>query len=166
MRKKVRNLKEEMRDRFGAKHALKSPAHITLIPPFKREEANERFISDFLSRFAIEQEAFSLILDGFGCFSPGVIYINVKDGEPIRKLHSKLCSGLNDEYLAAEEELNSRFNPHMTIATRDLDWEQFKLAWPEYKNRMFNAEFIVKSVFILKHNGKFWDIYREFEFGK
>jgi 2'-5' RNA ligase len=166
LRAKVKSLKEEMRDRFGAKHALKTPAHVTLVPPFKREETHERFISDFLRRFAWVQESFSLTMDGFGCFSPRVIYIDVKDPDPIRRLQAKMCGGLEDEYLLKPEELGARFSPHMTIATRDLDKEQFHRAWPEFKNRTLHANFEVKSVFLLKHNGKFWDIYSEFEFLK
>jgi hypothetical protein len=52
----------------------------------------------------------------------------------------------------------------MTIATRDLTEKAFEKAWPEYRPRIFQAGFIVKSLFLLKHNGKFWEINREFLF--
>lgn len=165
LKTQVKALKEEMRDRFGAKHALKSPAHITLVPPFKRDEMHESFISDFLKRFARVGEPFSLIMNGFGSFPPRVIYIDINNPEPLRELHTKISKGLKDEYLLAQEELGARFSPHMTIATRDLSEDQYNKAWPEYKNRTFHAKFDVKSVYLLKHNSKFWDIYREFEFG-
>jgi len=40
----------------------------------------------------------------------------------------------------------------------------FKKAWGEFKNFPFEAQFEAKSIFLLKHNGKNWDINRELKF--
>lgn len=162
---KVKSLKEEMRDRFGAKHALKSPAHITLQPPFKRPEEDEAEIIKRLKEFSSGRESFPLQLSGFGSFAPRVIFINITNPEKCEALYSDLKKDLVESLDFMADEVRSAFHPHMTIATRDLTKEAFLLAWPEFKSRHFNAKFDVKSVFLLKHNGKFWDIYREFEFG-
>ena len=60
LREAVLQLKEEMRDRFQAKHALTSPAHITLQMPFKREPAEEVDMIKALGRFAYRQSAFTI----------------------------------------------------------------------------------------------------------
>ena len=44
LREEIREIKERMRDEYGAGHALKSPAHITLQMPFKRSPGDEDFI--------------------------------------------------------------------------------------------------------------------------
>ena len=45
-----------------------------------------------------------------------------------------------------------------------LKEEMFHAAWNEFKDRSFNADFEVKSFFLLKHNGKFWEILQEMPF--
>ena len=48
----IKALKEEMKERFNAKHALKSPAHITLQMPFKRSQDFEVTLVNTLKAFA------------------------------------------------------------------------------------------------------------------
>jgi 2'-5' RNA ligase len=50
------------------------------------------------------------------------------------------------------------FNPHMTIAYRDLTKENFMAAWPEFESRPFHASFLVDHICLLKHNRRTWDI--------
>lgn len=164
LRERVKQLKEEMKERFNAKHALKSPAHITLQMPFKRTENEETRIIDALTAFAVDQKAFQLELNDFGCFYLRVIYLNVVDHEPVALLQRELMEVLHTNLNFNEDELLQKFSPHMTIATRDLDKTMFQKAWSEFKDRRFNAPFKVKSIFLLKHNGKFWNIYREMSF--
>ena len=165
LREEVKSLKEIMRDQFSAKHALKSPAHITLIPPFKRDtDLHEVFIIDFLKRFAVRQNPISLSLNGFKCFQPRVIFIDFENKDLLRELYFDLKEALLHEMLFNQDELSSRFHPHMTIATRDLTKETFQMAWRAFKTREFREQFEANSIFLLKHNGKFWDIFREFQF--
>ena len=51
LREKIRKIKERMKSEYGAGHALKSPAHITLQMPFKRSSEDETLISEALRRF-------------------------------------------------------------------------------------------------------------------
>ena len=50
------------------------------------------------------------------------------------------------------------FNPHMTIAYRDLSPELFQQAWHEYKHKKFEAEFEVDAFYLLQHDSKKWNI--------
>jgi hypothetical protein len=52
----------------------------------------------------------------------------------------------------------------MTIATRDLKEPAFEKAWPEFSKRSFENSFTAKSLYLLKHNGKFWEWFREYPF--
>ena len=164
LREEVRLLKEEMKDQYGAKHALKSPAHITLQMPFRRMAAFESQMKEYLKEFCAEQQSFSVFLNGFGAFRPRVIYINITNHDPLVRLHSGLSDILVERLGFAPREINRRFNPHMTIATRDLKEKAFHEAWPLYGQRPFETQFDARSISLLKHNGKHWDIFDEFLF--
>ena len=154
-----------MKLRFSAAHALKAPAHITLQMPFRREESEEISIMESLKNFASLQSEFQIILNGFDCFAPRVLFVKVVDHKPLIILYDKFKRMLREE-IGIKNESVFDFHPHMTIATRDLTEEAFRKAWPELKSRKFEASFAVKSIFLLKHNGKNWDIFQEFPFGK
>ena len=154
-----------MKLRFGAGHALKSPAHITLQMPFRREEGKEKAMMESLKNFAEEESEFQVELKGFDCFAPRVIFVKISDHKPLQALHSRFKKMLRNE-IGMKDRNTFDFHPHMTIATRDLTEEAFHNAWPDFESRKFEGSFKVKSLFLLKHNGKFWEIYQEFPFGK
>lgn len=165
LRQQVRQLKVEMRDRFGAGHALKSPAHITLQMPFRLESETEPALLELLAGWSRRQCPFPVKLLGFGSFPPRVIFIRISDHEAVSALESSLREVLSGEAIPEIETSHLPFHPHMTIATRDLSEPAFHLAWPEFKDRPFEAAFEVRSLGLLKHNGQFWEVYREFDFG-
>ena len=70
----VHALKTEIRDRFGAAHALKSPAHITLQMPFHKLESEEPRLITCLREFASREMPFHVTLDGFS--APGALCEN------------------------------------------------------------------------------------------
>lgn len=164
LRSEVKVLKEEMQQRFGAGHALKSPAHITLQMPFRWEEVKESALIDLLQHFASSQKPFSLRLMGFDAFAPRVIFLRVMEHKPFLPLKADLQDTLLKSGMISSKSQYHPFHPHMTIATRDLSSESFELAWPEYSDRKFEAGFRVNSLCLLKHNGRDWDILREFAF--
>ena len=164
LRAQVKAFKEELKERFNATKALRSPAHITLQMPFKISTQDEPYLMDTLQEFATVQKKFLVKLSGFDCFSPKVIFVKVMDHEPIISVHTQLRQVLSDKMEFKENMLTHNLHPHMTIATRDLSVEAFGSAWGEFKKREFEASFLTKSLFLLKHNGKFWEIYREFLF--
>lgn len=160
---RVKLFKEEMRDQFGASHALKSPAHITLQMPFRMDPEKEKDIFMCLDRFATKEQCFQIDLEGFDCFSPRVLFIRVLDHKTLKDFHHRFKQNVSQE-LGLQTKSPFEFHPHMTIATRDLTEEAFNKAWPELEHREFKASFTAKSLFLLKHNGRDWDVYREFLF--
>lgn len=165
VRERVYELKEEMRVRFRAGHALKSPAHITLQKPFKRLPAEEAKIAEALAIFVRSEHPFTVDLDGFGCFAPRVIFIKIADNDPVVSLHARILKLLQTRLNFNGSEIMKNVQPHITIATRDLSPEAFNEAWPEKMKEEFKASFIIRSICLMKHNGRNWDVYREFNFG-
>ena len=166
LREEVRKIKEAMKVEYGAAHALKSPAHITMQMPFKRNPGEEVDLSSALMEFAARERPFSVDLDGFGAFPPRVIYIRITNPKPVEELHGRLKRVLTDTLGFTREEIMQHVQPHITVATRDLTRVAFNEAWPEMKDREFTGRFTVKSVFLLRHNGRHWDILLECPFDK
>jgi len=166
LRDSIQVIKEGIRSVYGAGHALKSPAHITLQMPFKRSTGNEGDMSVVLQKFAVTEKCFRVDLDGYGAFPPRVIYISITDPDPVRSLHLRLKEVLLKELDFSKEEIMNEVHPHITVATRDLTRTAFIEAWSEFRDDKFTGYFDVRSIFLLKHNGHNWDILAEFPFGK
>ena len=58
-------VKEDLKDAFGLKYALKSPAHVTVKMPFSWNEAKENDLIDKVGAFLKDKTGFSLVFDGF-----------------------------------------------------------------------------------------------------
>lgn len=162
----VRELKLIMKKRYDASHALKSPAHITLQMPFRREEEMESEMVDSLQEFASHQTKFTVNLNGFDAFPPRVLFIKVENHDPIQNLHSNVNTFLTESLQFADDEVKHELHPHITIATRDLNKAAFHNAWSEFEGREFQTSFEINSLTLLKHNGKYWDVFHEFPFNK
>lgn len=163
LREEIRKIKEEFKHKFNSSHALKSPAHITLQMPFKRAEYSEKKLAEHLKTLSKECTPFETEINGFDCFEPRVIFATFKNHSPFKTLNSKIVKTMKSFGLK-DSEISNKFHPHMTVATRDLNKESFYKAWPEFKKRELKRKFQVNSIFLLKHNGKFWDIFQKFTF--
>ncbi len=118
--------KRYMEEHYGCKVALRSPAHITLVPPFSMSAEKEAELNEHLSGFATTQKSFTVSLQHFDSFPPRVIFVKVIPGEPLLQVKQSL-----DEYLQPlknflfKKEQRS-FHPHITIANRDLSKGDYK----------------------------------------
>lgn len=149
---------------FGASNALKSPAHITIQMPFKRHYSFQKDLSDFLREFSSQQHPFPIALDGFGHFNQKVIFVNVLYQPLLYNLKADLAEDLKKELKFLKNELSFKFHPHITIATKDLTYENFIKAWKIFEKKKYAARFEASAISLLKHNGKFWDIVENFTF--
>lgn len=133
--------------------------------PFRKKEKEAVLMIRTLEEFAVLENGFEILLDGFDSFPPRVLFIKIADHKPIINLYNQLQNVLQNKLGFVRNETTHQYHPHMTIATRDLTEEAFQEAWPEFQQREFRASFSANSLFLLRHNGKRWDVYREFPFG-
>lgn len=161
LREKIRLIKEEIKEKYNSRHALKLPAHITLQIPFKMNLDRETELIDILEDLAEKEDSFKVDLSGYGAFAPRVLFIKIRDHRPVKLLHQKIQKLLEDRFHFQEKEKTKEIHPHITLATRDLTRENFFIAWKDLKEKDLEAWFFVKSFFLLKYNGKSWDILRE-----
>lgn len=164
VREKVQRIKEEVAEKYGSKASLKSPPHFTLYMPFRWQKEREDKLYEVLEKVAFSHSAFELHLKDFGAFKPRVIFIDLLTSDELEELQKDIISAFKRELKLMDIGFEERpFHPHMTIAFRDLKKPMFFKAWnEEFKERIFQESIIINRLTLLKHNGKSWDIYKEF----
>jgi len=158
LNEKVLKYKNMMLEKYNCKVGLKSPAHITIVPPFWMEEQKEeRLITDinFLSN---RLQPFIISTHNFSAFKPKTIFISLTSSEQLNQVKKT-----TDDFFKANSyydmKIDTRpFHPHVTIATRDLYKKSFHEIWPWFTEKKFLEEWTVEGVSILRHNKKNWDV--------
>ncbi len=163
LQKEVTALKHFCAENFGASHSLNSPPHITLVPPFSWREADLLKLVNSLNDFAAEQKAFEVKLKGFGSFPPRVIFIAPEPNKQLTSLASTLSKHLETSF-GLHRKNSYGFNPHMTIAHRDLQQQVFPEAWAHFSKMEFTRNFKVDSLTLLRHEHKKWKEEKVFAF--
>jgi len=163
----VKGFKEQVATTYNSKAALRSPAHITLHMPFQYREDREEKLWNVFQNFVTTASPFEILQDGFGCFEPRVIYVNVEKSAELDSLRSDLVKTMRRELnLDNADYKNLPFHPHMTIAFRDLKKTVFPEAWGNFEKLPFKATWKCHSFCLLKHTGKIWLPHKEFIFQK
>jgi 2'-5' RNA ligase len=176
---KADSIKEEFARRFQSRHALKVPTHITLQEPFSWKNPEESKLRIALKEFFARFGSIQVACNGFGSFrkrSGPVIFIQVLKNPSLSQLRHELILFLrNNEFIreasttiqpSNHSTIRPDFNPHITLANRDLSRDNFLLAWSEFSKREFEYEFMVENVHLLRHDGKIWEPIFGFELKK
>jgi 2'-5' RNA ligase len=151
------------KDNYNSKASLNSPPHITLHMPFRWKEQKESELANRLGNFIKAFDPIKVCLDNYSSFPPRVIFINVVKTEPLENLQrgiQRFCKKELNLFNANYKE--QPFLPHLTLAFRDLKKPNYKKAWDEFESREYKAEFIADRIALLKHTGRVWQVYKEF----
>ena len=155
--RKIYPVKKWMEEKYNCKVGLKSPAHITIVPPFWMEEEKETQLQNDIKKIAATISSFVVDTNNFSAFKPKTLFVAVKENEQLNELKKK-----SDAYFSSTDfkmKIDTcPFHPHITIATRDLHKKDFAEAWPHFENKKFEEEFEATELSLLKHNGKNWDV--------
>lgn len=161
----ARQIQKHCAEVYQSRAALKSPPHITLQAPFKLELSQLPLLEQLLANFAQNNGAIPMILDGFAAFKPRVIYINVLKNTELLTIYRELSNFLEISLnIIDQASKNHPFAPHLTVAFRDLKKSAFHQAWQEFEQKSLHFEFVIPQLTLLKHNGKYWEIYKQFSF--
>ena len=150
--------KNFMKEKFGCMVALRSPAHVTLIPPFWMKEEMENELIQSLNEFSAHQNQLMIQLKNFSSFKPGVLFVDVIKNEQLALLKTDLEDFLLGQKKFPIKKEERSFHAHITIATRDLYKKAFFEAWDIFQNKKYEAEWRAKGVSVLRHNKKNWDV--------
>ena len=156
-------LKEYFKEKHGSKAALNSPPHITLHMPFMWNIQKEKKLISKLQEFARPWDPIKVCLDNFSSFPPRVIFMNVAESDALHELQKRLHRFFKQELDVFNANYKEQpYHPHLTLAFRDLKKSQYHLAWEEFSKKEFKAEFMADKIALLKHDGKKWDVLKEF----
>lgn len=164
IRAEIRGFKLEVSKKFNSKHALRSPAHITLQMPFHFEEEIEASLLHSLTDLAATKTPFNCTIRDFDHFDERVVFADVIPNAELRSLRFALQDHLREVHNFTEKKLPKRFHPHITIANRDLTADRFPGCWEAFKDRSYRRSFDVEAFSILKHGGDHWKVYGDFSF--
>jgi 2'-5' RNA ligase len=166
--KEIIRLKQEFAEKYDARRALRVLPHITMQVPFTANPLLEKTLCPGLSTFAASMTPFEIKLSGFGGFSftkRKVLYINVEKNEGIVHLHQQMMEFLRKEFGFSHMLARYGFNPHISLAFRDLSDLEFELAMEEYRLRPFEASFQVRNLYLLRHTGTSWEVLQKCRLG-
>jgi len=150
---KAKQFSKDFADRFNSVKSYQNFPHITVIKPFHLEDIEEHSLVRKFSEMTIKSRPFDLKLKGFGCFANRtnpVIFIKPENKDELQKLYDEVQQQLNFHPI-------SEFHPHLTVAYRDLTFENFKKAWEEYEKKTFEDSFLVDKICLFKHDSKKWN---------
>ena len=157
---KVQKFKQWMKDRFGCVVAMKSPAHITLIPPFwfmlEREHELVNTVQSFVNIFSQKIE-----LDGFSHFRKKVLFVRIMENASLDELKSEVEQYFTGKIGAIFKKDDRPFHPHITIANRDMKPSHFEDAWEHFSEHIFKESFNADSISLLKLNPGGWAVIAE-----
>tara|TARA_R110000850_G_scaffold238044_1_gene362708 strand:+ start:1118 stop:1669 length:552 start_codon:yes stop_codon:yes gene_type:complete len=165
LREEMQELKQYFGDLYNSKASLNSPPHITLHMPFRLKAKKEEVLSKTLREFAHGQIPFEIKLKDFGAFPPRVVFVDVKENEALIELQTELNKTCRQQLNLHNANYKDRgFHPHITLAFQDLRKPKFWEAWQEFEHKSFEGSFAADNLTLLKHDGKRWQEFREFDF--
>lgn len=148
----IETLKKHISVTYHTRSVLKSPAHITIIPPFFW--GNETELFEFLQEFTFPP--FTIQLNNYQRFEQRVVFIDVVENKSLIEMYREL----NDRFFQRFPGLNKKrpymFHPHITIGNRDWKPEQFNKCWNDLRSENFNAEFECNQLSLLKNINNLW----------
>lgn len=158
LNEKVLHWKKYMQEQYQCKVALKSPAHITIIPPFWLEANMEEALLSDVDILARELPPFAVATNDFSAFKPRTIFIAVKENTELEQLKREADALFSEREQYGIKAETRQFHPHITIATRDLFKKDFYECWPFFETKEFKEEWEASGLSVLRHNKKNWDV--------
>jgi len=150
--------KNFFKERFECSVALKSPAHITIIPPFWMNEDLENDLINSIREFSVTKNKFEVTLKDFASFKPKVIFVDVVKSEILNGFYQSFEEFFFSQNKFPIKKEDRPFHPHVTLATRDLYKKAFHEAWEVFSKKKYEALWIVNGISLLRHNKKNWDV--------
>lgn len=156
-------LKQYFSQHYRSQAALKSPPHITLQAPFEWVKADRDRLIKTLAQFRSTISEVPVELSGFGAFPPRVIYLAVNHTPALMQLQATLSQYIARELQIIDQRARDRpFQPHLTVAFRDLKPAAFRKAWSEFEHKPAAYIFIATSFTLLRHTGRKWIVDQAF----
>ncbi len=160
---RLEEVRQEFASNYNCKAALKTPVHLTLVPPFQLEvEKEEELVAalkagEELNRFAVELKDYGTFLEN------EVLFVSVNPSVELSVLQQAVKAWVHEGFEVSEKYHNhEEYHPHITIGRKDIPKGRFADAAKEYAELRFAAKFENKAFYLWKHNGKIWEVHTRF----
>ncbi|QDH78702.1 2'-5' RNA ligase family protein [Echinicola soli] len=161
----AQEIKEAVREKYNAKHALKSPAHVTLKMPFVWNEHKEDKLFGLLRAFFKERGPFPVEFKGIGRFGRRIMYARVHGGDALVEMQEAFRHYCRRELKLNEELSDKAYTPHVTLVYSDLKKNFFDECWAMLKERGFYGNMEVQQVALLKKENYRWQVLEMIDLG-
>lgn len=163
LREQIDEIRRECAERYGVTAALKQPVHIILFRPLLLDPERENWLAKLLLS-ATNHASFDQQLENFDSLNMHAVFLRAIKNAGISAIQRNISSIINRNKIDPKEvKSNTLFRPHITIAYRDIPPDVFPVMWDNYKNRKFKRNFVVESFSLLKHDGKRWNLLRQYK---
>ncbi len=159
--REVNRFKKWMKDQYQCIVALKSPAHITLVKPFWIETNWEEYLLTTLQSCEMNIAPFKVSLNGFSHFGKRVIYVDVEPDPGLNGLKKQVEDHFIRTFGDSLKREQLSFQPHITIANRDLKPGDFNKAWEHFRGMKYEASFMADRISLLKLVDGKWSVLSE-----
>lgn len=152
---RIHEIRKDFAKKYQSEAALKPPVHLTLKEPFLMEPKDELILKRKLNFIASQTQPFHHVLKNFDRFQEHTIFIKAELHPFLKQLktHIKKLFKTTFYYLQQDQ---MPFNPHYTIAYRDIPTGQFQKAFSAFEHKTFFAEFTCNQFVLMKHDGMKW----------
>lgn len=151
--KLIYEYKQIIYHQFACKAALKSPAHITLIPPVSLSSEQLELLKQDVKKISHSTDSFAIDLLGWNNFATRTIYLDCQNNQDLAKIYTK-CQKLAMKIGLKTDPRN--FIPHITLANRDINIEQYANLWQLVNNMNYPKSVIINSIVIFEQTPTLW----------
>ncbi|GIV27078.1 MAG: hypothetical protein KatS3mg027_0892 [Bacteroidia bacterium] len=158
---KIHQIKNYIAQKYNCKHALKSPPHITIEPPFRFPPAKEALLIQNINHLNQQLQSLSttIYIKDYDVFLPKVVFIKVLDNPELHQIYKYTHHFVKSQLKIIKDLPPRPFHPHITIAFRDVKKQYTLTILEELKtNFPIQDSFQFQKLFLLKHNGQYWEV--------
>lgn len=143
-------------EKFGCSAANKSPAHITLVPPHSYNDSQIDTLKQLMTMLAQKNSPFNLQISGWNQFNTRTIYLGFNTNQILLELYNEVH--INVTNIDTTLKLNEQFQPHITIANRDIQSNQFADIWQLISKLKYPTSSLFTKIVLFKYIENKWDI--------
>ena len=159
----ILKFKQAAESKFGTKLALRSPAHVTLVPPFIANDDELKQVLTILKAQIKQHKELSITIDGCSNFGSHTIYLQVKNNSRINKLFEDLFDLVAKVVNPAGYR---QFVPHITLANRDIPSQSFSEMLTYFKAFNYQCQTVINQVAIFKLVDQKWQLHKTYVLSK
>ncbi|MCX8514628.1 MAG: 2'-5' RNA ligase family protein [Burkholderiales bacterium] len=162
IRDEVVNFQILAEKKFGGKLTARSPAHITIIPPFRaNSDALNSITRKLGNALKKNHQPIDTMITGFYHLNNRTIIMEINKSRHLEILFTDIKQITHNITFSS----NNNFVPHITIAKRDLGPEVFTKAYDYFGHIPFSRNFIANEIGIFSYESGQWTVTKTFSIG-